>query len=121
MYQNSNAYQIYQNNQVNTLSKGKLLLMLYDGALKFLRFALIAIEEKNIEDANKYLMKTQDILSELMITLNFDTGDISKQLYSLYDYMNREIIDANIHKDADKVKAVYLLLEELRNTWEKIA
>lgn len=117
MYQNSNAYQVYQNNQVNTSSPAKLLLMLYEGALKFLRFALVAMEEKNIEQTNKYLVKTQDILYELMATLNFDAGEISNRLYSLYDYMNQELIEANIRKDANKVKAVYALLEELRNTW----
>ena len=120
MHRNSNAYAVYQNNQVNTSSSGKLLLMLYDGALKFLRFALIAIEDKNIENANTYLVKTQNILLELMATLNYDTGEIARQLYNLYDYMNRELIDANIHKDSNKVKSVYDLLEELRDTWNKV-
>ncbi|HHY81561.1 MAG TPA: flagellar export chaperone FliS [Clostridiales bacterium] len=120
MYQNLNAYNVYQNNQVNTSSPGKLLLMVYDGALKFLRFAMKAMEEKNIENTNKYLVKTQDVLQELMATLNFDAGEISKRLYSLYDYMNRELIDANIRKDLSKVKMVYSMLEDLRDTWAKI-
>ncbi len=120
MYQVSNAYQVYQNNQVNTSSPGKLLLMLYDGALKFLRFAMIAMEEKNIENTNKYLIKTQDILGELMATLNFDAGEISNRLFSLYSFMNQELIEANIHKDKDKVENVYSMLEELRDTWAEI-
>ena len=120
MYQSSNAYEVYQNNQVNTSSPGKLLLMLYDGALKFLRFAMIAMEESNIESANKYLIKTQDILGELMVTLNFDVGDISNKLYGLYSFMNQELIEANIHKDQNKVKSVYSMLEELKNTWAEI-
>ena len=119
MFQASNAYQVYQNNHVNTSSKGKLLLMLYDGALKFLRFAVTAMEEKNIEGANRYLLKTQNILHELMSTLDFNI-DLSEQLYSLYDYMNQELVNANIAKDPLRVKTVYSMLEELRETWAKI-
>jgi flagellar protein FliS len=121
MYQNtSNAYQIYQNNQVNTSSKGKLIIMLYDGALKFIRLAMIALKEKNIENTNKYLLRTQDILSELMITLNFEAGEISQNLYRLYDYMNNELIMANIEKDITKIRNVEELMEELRNSWAEI-
>ncbi|NLU36675.1 MAG: flagellar export chaperone FliS [Clostridiales bacterium] len=120
MYQYSNAYEVYQNNQVNTLSSGRLLLMLYDGALKFLRFALAAMEEKDVENTNKYLVKTQDIISELMATLDFNAGEIANQLYSLYDFMIQELIDANIKKDAEKVRSVYSMIEDLRDTWDKV-
>lgn len=117
----NNAYNAYKNNAVNTASKGNLLLMLYDGGIKFLRFAVIAIEDKNIQKANEYLIKTQNIISELMVTLNFDTGEIAKKLYSLYEYMNNELIEANITKDKEKVIVVKEMLEDLRNTWAKIA
>jgi len=120
MYQFSSAYEIYQNNQVNTLSSGKLLLMMYDGALKFLRFALIAMEEKDYAKTNKYLLKTQDIISELITNLNYNAGEIANQLHSLYDFMIKELIDANIKKNAEKVKSVYSLIEDLRNTWEQV-
>lgn len=121
MYQGtSNAYQIYQNNQVNTSTKGKLIIMLYDGALKFLRLAKISLKEKNIQNTNKYLLRTQDILSELMITLNFDAGEVAHNLYSLYDYMNNELIMANIEKDIAKIKNVEEMMDELRNSWAEI-
>lgn len=121
MYQNmSNAYQIYQQNQVNTASPEKLLLMLYDGALKFLRLAMIALEEKNFEKSNEYLKKAQEILYELMNTLNFDAGDIAQNLYDLYDFMNRELIQANIKKDMEKIKNVKKMLESLRSAWVQI-
>lgn len=119
---NKNAYSAYRNNAVNTASKGNLLLMLYDGAIKFLRFATIAIDDKNIQKANEYLIKTQDIISELMITLNFDVGgDIAKNLFSLYEYMNNELVEANISKDKEKIITIKVMLEDLRNTWAKIA
>mgnify|MGYP000846721044 CR=1 FL=1 len=116
----SNACEIYQNNQVNTSSRGKLVVMLYDGALKFLRFAMIALEEKKLDQANNNLIKAQDILNELMSTLNFDAGEISKELYRLYDFINQELLDANIHKDGEKIKKVYSMLEELRDAWSQI-
>ncbi|WP_461205747.1 flagellar export chaperone FliS [Clostridium sp. DL1XJH146] len=122
MYYNNtaNAYNTYKNNQVNTASKKQLLLMLYDGAIKFLRFAVISIDNKNIEDSHKYIVKTEDILIELMSTLNFEVGDISKDLYNLYDYMKDELIKANIKKDREKVLSVKSMLEELRETWAQI-
>ncbi len=115
----SNGYEVYQENQVSTSSRGRLLLMLYDGALKFLRFALTAMEEKKVEEAHRNLIKVQDILNELMATLNFDADEIAGKLYSLYEYMNQELIDANIQKDSEKVEKVYGMLEELRNAWAK--
>ena len=115
----SNGYEVYQENQISTSSRGKLLLMLYDGALKYLRFALAAMKEKKVEEAHRNLVRVQDILNELMSTLNFDAGEISGKLYSLYEYMNRELIDANIQKDGKKVEKVYGMLEELRNVWMK--
>lgn len=121
MYRNSsNAYQVYQNNQVNTASKEKLLMMLYDGAIKFLRLSIKAMKEKNIEKTNQYLIRTQDIISELMITINFDAGDIAKNLHSLYDFMNYELIQANIEKDINRVENICGMMSDLRNTWSNI-
>lgn len=116
--QSSNAYQIYQQNEVLTASKGKLLIMLYDGAIRFLRFAQIAIDEKNYESANKYLVKAQNIISELMATLNMDY-EISKSLYSLYDYMKYRLIQANIKKDREMVEEIMKMLSGLRDTWQQ--
>jgi len=116
----SNAFAIYQENNVYTASKGKLLLMLYEGAIKFLKLTKASIDEKNIEKANNYLCRAQDIISELMVTLNMDI-EISKNLYSLYEYMNYTLVQANIRKDKKMVDEVLNMLIELKDTWEKIA
>lgn len=122
MVQNSsNAYQAYQNNQVNTASKGSLLLLLYDGLLKNLRLSVVSLEEKNNEKINLYLLKSQDIIEELMVTLNFDAGDIAKNLYTLYEYLKYELVQANIEKDINKVLNVQEMIRDLRDTWAKIA
>ncbi|HBM74936.1 MAG TPA: flagellar export chaperone FliS [Clostridiaceae bacterium] len=114
----ANAYQVYQQNEVLTASKGKLLIMLYEGAIKFLRFAKVAIDEKNIEDANKYLIKAQNIISELMATLNMEY-DISKDLYSLYDYMKYRLTQANIKKDKAIIDEIIDMLSGFKDTWQK--
>lgn len=119
MYNNSsNAFAAYQENSVLTASKEKLLLMLYDGAIKFLRFARISVNENNIESTNNYLTKTQRIITELMCTLNMDI-EISKSLFSLYEYMNYRLVQANIKKDNTMIDEVLEMLTDLRNTWEK--
>ena len=111
----------YQTNQVTTASPKKLLIMLYDGAIKNLRLAELSLEEKNIENVNKYLKKAQDIITEFMTTLNFeDGGDVAGNLYQLYEYMNRRLIRANIDKDTEPIKEVRKYLEELRDTWTQI-
>lgn len=119
MYNNaSNAYELYQQNDVYTSSQGKLLLLLYDGAIKFLRVSKFSIGERDYSGANKNLLKAQNILVELMCTLNMDY-DVSKNLYALYDYMKRRLIEANIKKDTEIIDEVLGLLTGLRDTWQK--
>lgn len=115
------ARNTYQNNQVTAAPQKKLIVMLYDGAIKNLKLALIAMDENKIEETNNLIIKTQDIISEFMITLDFEKGgDIASSLYSLYDYMYNSLIRANIDKDAEKVEEIIKYLEELRNTWTQI-
>lgn len=115
------ANNVYKNNQVMTAPKKKLLIMLYDGAIKNLNLAELSIANKEIEKTNTYLTKTQDIIAELMSTLNFEAGgDIAKNLYGLYEYLYNRLIRANIDKDAAAVVEVKNFMEELRDTWEQI-
>lgn len=116
--QAQNAYAAYKQNDVLTASSGKLLIMLYDGAIKFLRFSKVAIDEENIESRNKYICKAQDIISELMATLNMDY-EISHSLFALYEYMKYRLVEANIKKDKEIIDEVLGMLTELRETWEK--
>lgn len=112
---------VYQKTQVTAAPQKKLIIMLYDGAIKNLKLALMAIHAKEIEKTNTHLLKAQNIISEFMITLDFEKGgSIAKDLYSLYDYMYNTLIKANIEKDASKVAEVIKYLEELRDTWNQI-
>lgn len=113
-----NPYQSYEQNSVNTAPPGELTLMLYNGVLKFINQAKNAIEENNVEKKNLNLQKAQNIISELMVTLNMDIA-ISKELMNLYDYMNRRLIEANIKNDLEILDEVASLITEFRDTWKE--
>ena len=109
-------YQQYQQQQVFTAPPEKLLLMLYDGAIRFCNQAKKAIGDNNNEEANSCLIKVQNIIRELMGTLDEDY-EISKSLNPLYDYFYGRIVEANIHKDCASIDEVLGFLVELRQTW----
>lgn len=115
----SNPYQSYQQNSVNTASPGELTLMLYNGCLKFIHMAKTAIADKNIEEKNTNIQKAQKIIQELMVTLNMDL-EVSKILMSLYDYMNRRLIEANIKNDVAILEEVEGYVTEFRDTWKQV-
>jgi flagellar secretion chaperone FliS len=117
-----NGLDAYQTNTIATQSKGRLVVMLYDGAIKFLKMAIKEMEAKNYEAKGRYIAKAQDIIWELNNVLNVEEGgDIAKNLRSLYLYMNRRLNQANIKVDQEIVKEVISLLETLNKSWKTIA
>lgn len=114
----SNPYAKYKENSINTASKEELTLMLYDGCIKFMNLAKIAIEEKNIQKANDNLLKAQAIVTELDITLNMNI-EISKNLHSLYDFVQNRLIEANLTKKASFVDEAKLIITDLRDAWKE--
>lgn len=117
---NANALNAYQQNSVNTASREKLLLMLYEGLVKFIRQGIAGIEEKNIEKSNTNFVKAQNIIREFMVTLNVELGgEMAKSLMTLYDYMHRRLIEANIKKDVETAEEVLGFAEELKQTFEE--
>ncbi|MER2105296.1 MAG: flagellar export chaperone FliS [Solibacillus sp.] len=115
----TNAYNAYKQNSVTTASPGELTLMLYNGCLKFLGRAKLAIGDKNIQDRNYYIQRSQAIIAELMSTLNMDI-EISKQMLPLYEYMNRRLTEANIKNDVAIIEEVEGLVTEFRDTWKEV-
>lgn len=116
---NTNAFNAYKQNSVTTASPGELTLMLYNGCLKFLNRAKLAIADKNIEERNHYIQRSQAIIGELMSTLNMDM-EISKQMLPLYEYMNRRLTEANIQNDSAIIEEVEGLVTEFRDTWKEV-
>ncbi|MEN2775439.1 flagellar export chaperone FliS [Acetivibrio clariflavus] len=114
----NNGYEQYRESSVYTATPEELVLMLYNGLVKFLMQAQMAINEKNIEKANNCIIKAQNILTEFRCTLDMKY-DIAHQLDSLYDYMLSRLIDANIKKDNTIIEEILGYARELRNTWEQ--
>ena len=115
-YQNA-----YKKASVNTLDQTKLIIMLYDGAIKNASFAVEHMKSGQIEKVHDCLIKTKNIVTELMATLNMDRGgDIAKNLQSLYSYMFSQLIEANMNKKTEPVVVVIDLLKELRAAWTQI-
>lgn len=114
----SNASKTYKNNAILTASPQELTLMLYDGALKFCRQAIQAIEENKIKQAHECIIRVEDIIEEFQATLD-KKYEISSSLEILYDYIYRRLIEANIQKDTDILEEVYGLIKELRDTWKE--
>lgn len=114
-----NAYQAYQNNAIKTASGGELTLMLYDGCIKFIRRAIHYLEESNYELKNENIQKAQAIISELMITLNPEI-EISKQMMSLYDYINFQLTEGNVKNNKENLEEALSYVIEFRNTWKQV-
>lgn len=114
-----NPYQQYEQQSVMTASPGELTLMLYNGCIKFIKKGIKYIEEDNIEKANNAIIRAQDIVNELTVTLDMEY-EISEQLQLLYEYMGRRLIEANISKDMGILQEVEGLMAELRDTWAEV-
>lgn len=115
----ANAYNAYKNNSVNYASKEQLLLMLLDGAVKFAKMARQAILDKDIVRSHENLVKTQDIFTELMITIDQNAGEWAVNMYKIYDFIKEKLFDANLKKDVKVLDEVMPLIEEVRNTWQE--
>ncbi len=116
-----NGITAYQDNAVSTQSKGRLIVMLYDGAIKFMRLAIIEMEKKNYEAKGRYLNKALDIINELNVILDMDAGgEIAGNLRKLYIFMSNRLSQANIKCDPQMVRDVIKLMEELNRGWKAI-
>ncbi len=115
----ANAYNAYKNNSVNYASKEQLLLMLLDGAVKFSKIARQAILDKDIVRSHENLVKTQDIFTELMITLDQNVGEWAVNMYKVYEFIKERLFQANLKKDVKILDEVMPLIEEVRNTWHE--
>ena len=118
---NGNSYASYKQAAVNTASPEKLLIMLFNGGIKFIHQAEQAIEVKDYATADKCLLRIQDILMELIYTLDMKQGDISQNLRRLYEFYHREVVQANLHKDAKRLGPVLDFFVLFRDTWVEAA
>lgn len=117
-----NPYLEYQNNLVNTADPKQLIVMLYDGAIRFLEASASYMGNfRTYDKANNNMLRAQDIITELMVSLDMERGgEIAKNLLSLYIFMKKELLEANMKKSPEKVYGVIKLLKELKSAWEEI-
>ena len=121
---NKNPLETYRETQIRTANQGTLIVMLYDGAIRNINLALKSLKEKprKLDKISNYIIKAQDIITELIVSLDFEKGgEIAKNLFSLYVFMNRHLLDANITKKNKPLEDVKKLLVDLREAWAEIA
>jgi len=126
----NDALTTYKETRIVTASQGQLILMLYGEAVRQMDRALILLEKSEtgkkdpsmIEKVGKSIVKTQEIISELMVSLDFEQGgEIAKNLFSLYSWFNHELMEANISQDARRISIVRNHLDDLRSAWQEVA
>lgn len=120
MFTETNPYMRYRQTQVETAGPLELIIMMYDGAIRFCNQAKMAIEEKNYFEANRLLQRVQAIVDELNFSLNMDAGEIAINLRKLYDFILEKLVEANIKKDTALIDQMVYLLSELRSSWAQL-
>ncbi len=112
----------YKQSAVLTASPGQLVVMLYDGARRFLYQAAVAMREDDVLMAHGRLRRAEDIVSELLATLDTERGgEIASHLQGLYVFFLGELGRARVERDADRIDWVHAQLGELRESWARIA
>lgn len=117
-----NRLNAYKETHIKTASGGRLIIMIYDEAVRQLDYAIEALGRKNpkFDLASNAIIKTQDLITELMVSLDFDKGgEIAQNLFSLYMFFNRQLMDANVKKDVDMLKNVLKFVSDLRDAWQQ--
>jgi len=117
----ANPYLRYRQVTVETASVAELVVLLYRRAVQVLEEAEEAIRTRDVPRAHARLVYAQEIVSELMASLNLEVGELAHQLWSIYDYAQRRLIEANVRKDAAVVAEVRGLLASLLEAWEQVA
>lgn len=115
----TNPYQQYQNNSIMTASPGELTLMLYNGAIKFCNLAIEAIENKDMQKGHINLVRVQDIIQELQVTLDM-RYEIAQEISKIYDFVKQLLVEANLEKNINKIQDVLYFLREFKEMWQEV-
>jgi flagellar protein FliS len=116
-----NPHATYQAVQVTTTDRGRLLLMMYEGAIKFLKQSKAGLEADDIAKFCRFLSKAQAIIAELMNTLDFEKGGtIARDLDRLYDFMLFYLTEANLYRDPQRIAKVISLIDTIYSAYKEI-
>ena len=119
-----NPLNAYKETQIKTANQGKLIIMLYDGAIRNINLAVEGMKDKHhkYDNISGAIVKAQDIIAELMVSLDFERGgEIAANLFSIYTFMNSRLLDANLKKEEAPLSEVKKMLMELREAWAEAA
>src|SRR5215204_2034371 len=117
-----NPYQQYRATKVETAGSVDLVVMLYQGAVRFIRLGIEAMERDDAKEAHTNLVRAQDIVVELLTSLNREAGgQIASQLAGVYDYCFRRLVLANVRKDPEPAREVLGIVRDLGMAWQQIA
>lgn len=113
-------YDIYRKTNVTTASRETILLMMYEGAIRFLKQGMEALQKENYSEMSKVLTRTQEIISELRATLNFEVGgELAVNLEKLYLFITQKLIQGNLEKSLGPLGEALQVLENLHSTWQE--
>lgn len=116
------GFAAYKDAAVTTQSKGRLIVLLYEGAIKFMKLAVKELEANNYEAKGRYIGRAQNIINELNAVLDMDAGgEVAANLRGLYNFMNTRLSEANTKRDPQMIREVISLMEELGQSWKAIA
>lgn len=119
MVNNAEGYNAYLRSKVMTATPAELTLMLYEGAIKFVNKAIMSIEKDDVMGAHNNLMKTQRIIEEIRASLDHKYP-VAKEFDTVYEYILRRLVEANIKKDKDILEEVLEHLRTMRDTWKEV-
>ena len=116
---NSRPQDAYRRQDVLTASSADLIVMLYDALKKNIILGRRGIEKRDIMAAHRHLMKAQDIVEELIGSLDMNY-QISEELLAMYEFILRQLQDANIHKDKKPLEPVAEMVDSIRDAWKEV-
>lgn len=119
MVNNAEGYNAYLRSKVMTATPAELTLMLYEGAIKFVNKAIMSIDKQDIMGAHNNIMKTQRIIEEFRASLDHKYP-VAKEFDTVYEYILRRLVEANIKKDKDILEEVLEHLRTMRDTWKEV-
>ncbi|MFC2076562.1 flagellar export chaperone FliS [candidate division KSB1 bacterium] len=117
----TNAFSKYLKARIESASPLGLIVLMYEAAIKFLKLAREDFMDNDIESACDHLIRTQNIIRELQKALDMNVKELSPQLYALYDFMIRQLIQANVKRKIEPIDTVLGMLEELKEAWDTIS
>lgn len=106
--------------QVATATPERLVLMCFDGLVRFIGQALTALGRRDLEEAHRHFIRAQAIVTELKASLKPELGEIPARLATLYDFLLGRLVEANLRKDAAPAEAALRVATELRAAWEEL-